>query len=395
MKVNENYFKLKESYLFKKIAEKTAEYKKSHPNSDIIKMGIGDVTLPICDTAIKEMENAVREMGNKETFHGYPESYGESFLIDAIKNHYKKHLNVVVDLSEIVVTCGAKEDISNVLDIFSKDNTVLIPDPVYPVYFDTNVMDGRNIKFISANFGNSFLPLPKDEDKADIIYICSPNNPTGSAYNRDELKLWVDFALKNNSVIFYDAAYEMFVTDKQCPRSIFEVDGARECAIEFCSFSKTAGFTGLRCGYTVIPNELTVDGVRLLDLWKRRQSTKFNGVSYIVQKGAAAVFSDEGYKEICENIEYYRKNTDIMMQTFDEINITYYGGKNSPYIWIKCPFGMKSWQFFEFLLEKCNVIGTPGDGFGKNGEGYFRLSGFGDHERTKEAVERIKKQLNN
>ena len=389
MKINKHYLELENSYLFKTIAKKAADYKNEHPEADIIKMGIGDVTLPLPECAVKAMGEAVSEMGNKETFHGYPESFGEDFLLSAIKSHYEK-IGVKVDTDEIVATSGAKEDVSNILDIFSDDVTVLIPDPVYPVYLDTNIMAGHKVIFSEANSENGFLPMPDGSKKADIIYLCSPNNPTGAAYDYDSLKKWVDFALATGAVIFYDAAYEMFITDDS-PRSIFLIPGAERCAIEFCSFSKTAGFTGVRCGYTVIKKELTSDGVRLLDLWKRRQSTKFNGVSYIVSRGAAAVFSDEGEKEIRENIAYYRENTKMMTEAFSSLGFTYYGGKNSPYVWLSCPFGMKSWEFFDFLLEKCNVIATPGEGFGSCGEGYIRLSGFGTHEKTREAMERIKR----
>lgn len=389
MKINKNYLELENSYLFKTIAKKAADYKNEHPEADIIKMGIGDVTLPLPECAVKAMGEAVSEMGKKETFHGYPESFGEDFLLSAIKSHYEK-IGVKVDTDEIVATSGAKEDVANILDIFSDDVTVLIPDPVYPVYLDTNIMAGHKVIFSEANGENGFLPMPDGSKKADIIYLCSPNNPTGAAYDYDSLKKWVDFALATGAVIFYDAAYEMFITDDS-PRSIFLIPGAERCAIEFCSFSKTAGFTGVRCGYTVIKKELTSDGVRLLDLWKRRQSTKFNGVSYIVSRGAAAVFSDEGEKEIRENIAYYRENTKMMTEAFSSLGFTYYGGKNSPYVWLSCPFGMKSWEFFDFLLEKCNVIATPGEGFGSCGEGYIRLSGFGTHEKTREAMERIKR----
>lgn len=389
MKINKHYLELENSYLFKTIAKKAADYKNEHPEADIIKMGIGDVTLPLPECAVKAMGEAVSEMGKKETFHGYPESFGEDFLLSAIKSHYEK-IGVKVDTDEIVATSGAKEDVANILDIFSDDVTVLIPDPVYPVYLDTNIMAGHKVIFSEANGENGFLPMPDGSKKADIIYICSPNNPTGAAYDYDSLKKWVDFALATGAVIFYDAAYEMFITDDS-PRSIFLIPGAERCAIEFCSFSKTAGFTGVRCGYTVIKKELTSDGVRLLDLWKRRQSTKFNGVSYIVSRGAAAVFSDEGEKEIRENIAYYRENTKMMTEAFSSLGFTYYGGKNSPYVWLSCPFGMKSWEFFDFLLEKCNVIATPGEGFGSCGEGYIRLSGFGTHEKTREAMERIKR----
>lgn len=389
MKINKHYLELENSYLFKTIAKKAADYKNEHPEADIIKMGIGDVTLPLPECAVKAMGEAVSEMGKKETFHGYPESFGEDFLLSAIKSHYEK-IGVKVDTDEIVATSGAKEDVANILDIFSDDVTVLIPYPVYPVYLDTNIMAGHKVIFSEANGENGFLPMPDGSKKADIIYLCSPNNPTGAAYDYDSLKKWVDFALATGAVIFYDAAYEMFITDDS-PRSIFLIPGAERCAIEFCSFSKTAGFTGVRCGYTVIKKELTSDGVRLLDLWKRRQSTKFNGVSYIVSRGAEAVFSDEGEKEIRENIAYYRENTKMMTEAFSSLGFTYYGGKNSPYVWLSCPFGMKSWEFFDFLLEKCNVIATPGEGFGSCGEGYIRLSGFGTHEKTREAMERIKR----
>lgn len=389
MKINKHYLELENSYLFKTVAKKAADYKNEHPEADIIKMGIGDVTLPLPECAVKAMGEAVSEMGKKETFHGYPESFGEDFLLSAIKSHYEK-IGVKVDTYEIVATSGAKEDVANILDIFSDDVTVLIPDPVYPVYLDTNIMAGHKVIFSEANGENGFLPMPDGSKKADIIYLCSPNNPTGAAYDYDSLKKWVDFALATGAVIFYDAAYEMFITDDS-PRSIFLIPGAERCAIEFCSFSKTAGFTGVRCGYTVIKKELTSDGVRLLDLWKRRQSTKFNGVSYIVSRGAAAVFSDEGEKEIRENIAYYRENTKMMTEAFSSLGFTYYGGKNSPYVWLSCPFGMKSWEFFDFLLEKCNVIATPGEGFGSCGDGYIRLSGFGTHEKTREAMERIKR----
>ena len=393
MKINEHYSELKASYLFRDIAQKTAAYKEAHPEADIIRMGIGDVTLPLCKASVIAMIEASAEMGMKETFRGYPESYGEDFLLDAIANHYKNHIGADVDKEEIVVSSGAKEDVANILDIFSVDNTVVIPDPVYPVYYDTNVMAGRKVKFLSANAENGFLPMPCEEAAGDLIYICSPNNPTGAAYTKKQLKEWVDFANEKGAVILYDAAYEIFVSDPDCARSIFEIEGARTCAIEFCSFSKTAGFTGTRCAYTVIPKELCFDGMSLLSMWKRRQSTKFNGVAYVIQRAAEAALSDEGYPQVLENIEYYRTNTANMMKTFDRLGIRYFGGKNSPYIWLRCPNGMKSWEFFDFLLTKCNVVGTPGEGFGQNGEGYFRLSGFGDNDRTLEALARIEKAL--
>ena len=393
MKINKNYLNLKPSYLFKNIAEKTAQYKEAHPDADIIKMGIGDVTLPICKAAADAMTDAAKEMGNIDTFHGYPSSYGEDFLLSAISNHYKKHIGIDIDENEIIVTCGAKEDVANILDIFDTDTTVLIPDPVYPVYLDTNIMTGRKIKFINATEENAYLPLPTDADAADLIYICSPNNPTGAAYTREQLKVWVDFAIKNNAVILYDAAYEMFISDSECPRSIFEIDGARQCAIELCSFSKTAGFTGVRCGYTVIPTELESDGVKLLDVWKRRQSTKFNGVSYPVQRAAQAAYSPQGMAACYENIAYYRKNAAMLASVLDEKGIYYTGGKNSPYLWLQCPGGMASWDFFDYLLEKANLVGTPGEGFGKCGEGFFRLTSFSSHELTEQAVRRLREVL--
>ncbi len=393
-KINENYKNLKASYLFKTVATKKAAYAAAHPDADIINMGIGDVTLPLAPAAVKAMAQESEAMGRKESFKGYPEYYGEDYLLAALKNYYKSEMGVGLDADEINVTCGAKEDVSNILDIFSVDNRVIVPDPVYPVYLDSNIMDGREVSFISGNAENGFLPMPDDALRGDIIYICSPNNPTGACYTRDQLKKWVDYAIKSGAVILYDAAYESFIEDKDCPRSIFEIEGARGCAIEFCSMSKTAGFTGVRCGYTVIPKELvSSDGTSLLSMWKRRQSTKFNGVSHITQRGAAAVFTPEGLAEVRANIAYYKENTKMMMETFEKLGIWYTGGKNSPYIWLKCPNEMKSWEFFDLLLEKANVVGIPGEGFGANGEGYFRLSGFGNHERTAEAMERITKLL--
>lgn len=393
MKINENYKNLKQSYLFATIAKKMKEYAASHPEADIIKMGIGDVTLPLCQASVDAMTAAVKEMGVKETFKGYPDYYGEPYLLDAIASHYQNHMGVTLDIEEINVTCGAKEDVANILDIFSVDNTVVIPDPVYPVYLDSNIMQGRKVVYMNGTPENGFLPMPSDDLDGDIFYLCSPNNPTGACYNRDQLKVWIDFATARDAVILYDAAYEIFVEEEDLPRSIFEVEGARECAIEFCSFSKTAGFTGTRCGYTVIPKQLVRDGVSLLSMWKRRQSTKFNGTAHIIQRGAAAVFTEEGYRQTLENIAYYKRNTAVMMATFDKLGIPYTGGKNSPYIWLKCPRGMGSWEFFDYLLENVQIVGTPGEGFGINGEGYFRLSGFGDASRTVEAMARIEKLL--
>ena len=389
LKINENYAKLKESYLFSEIAHRVSAFSKEHTEKKLIRMGIGDVTLPLCDAVVSAMKQASEEMGKAETFRGYGPEQGYDFIKEKIREYYAKR-GVSLSPDSIFISDGAKSDLGNILDIFSKDNTVLIPDPVYPVYVDTNVMDGRKIVFADANEKNGFLPLPDDKTDADIIYICSPNNPTGAVYDREGLTKWVDFAKKHGSVILFDAAYEAFVADKELPRSIYEIDGAKECAIEFCSLSKTAGFTGTRCGYTVVPEELIFGGHSLNKFWLRRQTTKFNGVSYIVQRAAEAVFSDEGQKQIIENINYYRENARIITSAFDELGITYFGGKNSPYIWMKCPDGMDSWTFFDRLLTDAGVVGTPGAGFGENGEGFFRLTSFSNHENTTEAMERFK-----
>ena len=389
LKINENYAKLKESYLFSEIAHRVSAFSKEHPEKKLIRMGIGDVTLPLCDAVVSAMKHASEEMGKAETFRGYGPEQGYDFIKEKIREYYAKR-GVSLSPDSIFISDGAKSDLGNILDIFSKDNTVLIPDPVYPVYVDTNVMDGRKIVFADANEKNGFLPLPDDKTDADIIYICSPNNPTGAVYDREGLTKWVDFAKKHGSVILFDAAYEAFVADKELPRSIYEIEGAKECAIEFCSLSKTAGFTGTRCGYTVVPEELIFGGHSLNKFWLRRQTTKFNGVSYIVQRAAEAVFSDEGQKQIIENINYYRENARIITSAFDELGITYFGGKNSPYIWMKCPDGMDSWTFFDRLLTDAGVVGTPGAGFGENGEGFFRLTSFSNHENTTEAMERFK-----
>lgn len=386
MKINENYYNLEQSYLFSTVARKVNEFSKNNPDKKIIRLGIGDVTLPLCKAVVDALHSAADEMGNKETFRGYGPEQGYDFLQNAVKKYYENR-NVELDTDEIFISDGAKSDLGNILDLFSKDNTVLVPDPVYPVYVDTNVMAGRNVIYANANESNGFLPLPDSNQKSDIIYICSPNNPTGAVYNKEQLKKWVDYALNVKAVILFDAAYECFISDDTLPKSIYEISGAKKCAIEFCSLSKTAGFTGTRCGYTVVPHELG----ELNKFWLRRQTTKFNGVPYIVQRAAQAVFSDEGQKEIKENINYYKENAKLISLTLDECNIWHVGGKNSPYIWLKCPNNMKSWEFFDYLLENIQVVGTPGSGFGKNGEGFFRLTSFGSRENTKEAMERFKK----
>ena len=392
MNFNKNFNDIPESYLFAEVADRVAKYTKAHPDKKVLKLGIGDVTLPLAPSVIKALHDGVEDMSRAETFKGYGPYEGYSFLREAIADYYKKS-GVTLSLNEIFVSDGAKSDLGNILDIFSKDNTVLVPDPVYPVYVDTNLMAGRKVIFADATEKNGFLPMPDYKVNADIIYICSPNNPTGAAYTRAQLKEWVDYANAKGAVILYDAAYECFVTDSALARSIFSVEGARTCAIEFCSLSKIAGFTGTRCGYTVIPEELKKDGVSANKLWLRRQSTKFNGVPYIVQKGAAAVFSDEGIKQIRANLAYYKNNAKLIADCLDELGVWYTGGKNSPYVWLKCPKGMSSWEFFDYLLNEAQVVGTPGAGFGKNGEGYFRLTAFGSEEVTKEAVNRIKSFL--
>lgn len=386
MKINENYANLEQSYLFSTIAKKVNEYAAQNPDKKVIKLGIGDVTLPLCKAVTEALHKAVDEMGVQATFRGYGPEQGYDFLRKAVQKYYAKR-NVELELDEIFISDGAKSDLGNILDLFSKDNTVLVPDPVYPVYVDTNVMAGRKVVYVDANGENEFLPLPDKNVKADIIYICSPNNPTGAAYNKEQLQAWVDYAKSMNAIILFDAAYECFVSDENLPRSIFEIDGAKDCAIEFCSLSKTAGFTGTRCGYTVVPKALGV----LNKMWVRRQTTKFNGVPYIVQRGAEAVFSEEGQKEIRENINYYKENAKVISDTLKECGIWHVGGKHSPYIWLKCPNGMDSWTFFDYLLENAQVVGTPGAGFGKNGDGYFRLTSFGSKENTAEAMKRFKK----
>ncbi len=388
MNINRNFLQLKDGYLFATVAQKTKAYAAAHPEKKVIRLSIGDVTRPLAPAVIRAMHAAADDMARKETFKGYGPDFGYAFLVDAIRAYYREK-GVCPDYDEVFVSDGAKSDCGNILDIFGEDNLVLVPDPVYPVYVDTNLMAGRRIVYLNANEQNGFLPMPDPAVKADIVYLCSPNNPTGAAYTREQLSAWVSYARERGAVILYDAAYEFFVTDPACCRSIFEVEGAEECAIELCSLSKTAGFTGVRCGYTVVPKALVRGGVSLNKLWARRQSTKFNGVSYVTQCAAAAVFSEEGMRECRENIAYYRKNAACIAACLDSLGIWYTGGKNSPYLWMKCPQGMTSWEFFDRLLEEANVVGTPGSGFGRNGEGYFRLTAFGDAAETEEACRRM------
>lgn len=390
MKINECYKNVEKSYLFSTISKKVSEHLAKRPNADVIRMGIGDVTMPLCPCVVDALGKAVDEMGVKETFHGYGPEQGYEFLRQKIQEHYKT-LGVSLNIQEIFISDGAKSDVGNISDLFSKDNLVLIPNPVYPVYVDTNVMDGRAIKYLDASEENNFLPMPTPDIKADIVYICSPNNPTGAAYSKEQLKKWVDWAIDLGSVILYDAAYEAFISDSNLARSIFQVDGAEKCAIEICSLSKTAGFTGTRCGYTVVPDKLVINGMKLNEMWLRRQSTKFNGVSYIIQRGAAAVFSEVGQRQIKDNINYYKMNAALLCSLMKKLGVRYTGGENSPYVWFECPNKMTSWEYFDYLLEKADIVGTPGSGFGKNGEGFFRLSAFGSRESVLESINRIEK----
>ena len=389
MKLNGNYDKVKDSYLFVEIAKRVAAYTANNPQAKIIRMGIGDVTRPLAPVVVEAGLKAMAEMGHAETFRGYsPDSQGYEFLRDRISEYYAR-MGVKVASHEIHVSDGAKSDCGNIVDMFDDGNVVLVPDPVYPVYVDSNIMSGRKIVYCDGTEKNNFAPLPDEKISCDIIYLCSPNNPTGSAFNKAQLAAWVEYARKQGAVIIYDAAYEAFVTDPDVPRSIFATPGARECAVELCSFSKTAGFTGVRCGYTVVPDELC--GGKFAKMWARRQSTKFNGTSYIQQRMAEAAYSEEGIKQNMENIAAYRKNAQLISAALDEMGIYHTGGKNSPYIWLKC--GMDSWKFFDKLLFDANVVGTPGSGFGKNGEGFFRLTAFNTYENTAEALSRIKKIL--
>ena len=392
MHFNTHFNDIAQSYLFSTIAQKVAAYSAANADKTILRLGIGDVTLPLAPAVIDALHGAVDEMSKKETFHGYGPEQGYDFLKESIRGYYRTN-GVELEPDEIFISDGAKSDLGNILDIFAADNKVLVPDPVYPVYVDINVMAGRKVEYMNATAQNGFLPMPDYSVDADIIYLCSPNNPTGAAYSRAQLKEWVDYANAKGAVILYDAAYECFITEEGLARSIFQIDGAKTCAIEFCSFSKTAGFTGTRCGYTVVPLALKRDGMSANKMWLRRQTTKFNGVPYIVQRGAAAVFTQEGQKQIKANIAVYQSNAKTIADCMDDLGIWYTGGKNSPYIWLKCPNGMDSWTFFDYLLENIQVVGTPGAGFGANGEGFFRLTAFGSPEVTKEAADRIKKLL--
>ena len=404
--INQNFLKLPGSYLFSEIARRVSAYTTAHPEAKMIRLGIGDVTRPLVPAVIAAMHSAVDEMGTFEGFHGYGPEQGYEFLRNAIAEHDYAARGMDIQPNEIFISDGAKSDCGNIGDIFGPDNVVAVCDPVYPVYVDTNAMAGRagdfqeeigrwsKLVYMPCVAENGFTPeLPKE--KVDMIYLCYPNNPTGTVATKEQLKVWVDYANEHQSIILFDSAYEAFVTEENVPHSIFEIEGARTCAIEFRSFSKTAGFTGNRCAYTVVPMELERDGAKLNSLWNRRQCTKFNGVPYVIQRGAAAIYTEEGKAQIRENIAYYQNNAKVILEGLTEAGLTCYGGVNAPYIWLKTPDGVGSWEFFDRILQEANVVTTPGAGFGPSGEGYIRLTAFGDADATREAVDRIKKMLKN
>lgn len=383
-----HYTELKDTYLFNTIYRKTDEYLAAHPGEHVLKLGVGDVSYPLCKKVIEALHEAVDDQSRIETFHGYMPEHGAMFLREAIAKYYSGW-NVDMTTDEVFVSSGACDDLGDLLEMFDRDNTVLVIEPAYPEYVDTNLLYGRKVIHLPAGEGDGFLPLPDESIDADIIYICSPNNPTGSAYTREKLKKWVDYANKKDAVILYDAAYEIFIEEDDVPHSIYEIEGADTCAVEVCSFSKTAGFTGTRVGYTIVPSKLERMGVNLNALWSRNRETRTNGISYILQKGASAVFTPEGQKQIYESISVYKKNAKVIMDVLDKCGFWYVGGKNSPYVWMKCPNNMGSWEFFDYLLNELQIVGTPGVGFGSCGEGFLRLSAFGDPDDTKEAAKRI------
>jgi len=386
--INKHYADLKDSYLFYNIGQKVKAYQEENPGAYLYRMGIGDVSLPLCDAVIKALHGAVEEQAVKESFHGYMPECGTPFLREAIAGYYGER-GVTLSSDEVFVSSGASDELGDILDLFDRKSTALVIEPAYPAYVDANVMAGRKIIHLASGRENGFLPDPDSSIAADILYICSPNNPTGAVFDREKLQAWVDYANEKGAVILFDAAYEAFIEDPALPHSIFELDGARTCAIEICSLSKTAGFTGTRLGYTVVPTDLERDGMSLHDMWVRNRTTKTNGVSYIIQKGGAAIFTPEGQRQIHENIQVYKNNAKVLMEALDQLGIWYCGGKNAPYIWMKCPGEMTSWEFFDYLLHEIQVVGTPGEGFGACGEGYFRLSTFGNPEDTVEAARRL------
>ncbi|MBR3261622.1 MAG: LL-diaminopimelate aminotransferase [Lachnospiraceae bacterium] len=385
---NMHYADLKDSYLFYHIAQKTNAYLEANPGKHLYRMGIGDVSLPLCDAVIKALHEAVDDQADKERFHGYMPECGAPFLREIIQDHYHKR-GIDLAYEEVFVSSGASDELGDILDLFDKSSSALVIEPAYPAYVDANVIAGRKIIHLASGKVNGFLPEPDEETKADLIYICSPNNPTGAVFDKAKLQRWVDYANANGSVILFDAAYEAFIEDDSLPHSIFEIEGAKTCAIEICSLSKTAGFTGTRLGYTVIPKDLVRNGMCFNEMWIRNRTTKTNGVSYIIQKGGAAVFTEEGQRQIRENIQVYKNNAKTLMGALDQLGIWYCGGKNAPYIWLQCPKGLGSWEFFDYLLQEIQVVGTPGEGFGACGEGYFRFSTFGSPEDTQEAAKRL------
>jgi len=391
LKPNGNYRNLKDSYLFFGISKKVEAYRAAHPDLPLYRLGIGDVSRPLCDEAIRALHAAVDDQANAKTFHGYTPECGIPEFREAVAAYYARR-NVSLSPEEVFVSSGASDELGDILDLFDASSPALITQPAYPAYVDASVMAGRKVNFLTAGPENDFLPLPAEDTEADLIYLCSPNNPTGAVYNREQLRAWVDFANRRGAVILFDAAYEAFI-EEDLPHSIYEIPGAQTCAIEISSLSKTAGFTGTRLGYTVIPKALERDGMNLNAMWVRNRTTKTNGISYILQKGGIAVFSDEGLRQIRENIRVYKQNARVLMEALDAAGIRYWGGKNAPYIWMACPGGMKSWDFFDLLLNEIQVIGTPGEGFGACGEGFFRLSSFGNPEDTGIAAERIRKLI--
>lgn len=392
MKPNHDYANLKDSYFFSDISAKTEAYQKAHPDQKIVRIGIGDVTLPLCDAVITALHAAVDEQANAATFQGYQPECGTPFLRSAVAAHYAAR-GVMLDPDEVFISTGASDEIGGLLDLFDRDNVAMIMEPAYPAYIDTSIMAGRAVIRLSADPSNGFLPMPPQNVHADLIYLCSPNNPTGAVYSRAQLQSWVDNANEHGAVILFDAAYEAFIEDPDLPHSIFELEGAKSCAIEICSLSKTAGFTGMRLGYTVVPKALVRDGMSLHAMWRRNRATKSNGVSYVLQRGGAAVFTPEGQAQTAAQIQYYKGNAKLLTAALDHAGIWYTGGRNAPYIWMKCPDGMDSWTFFDHLLDRIQVVGTPGVGFGPCGEGFFRFSTFGSRADTEIAAARLKQLL--
>jgi LL-diaminopimelate aminotransferase len=397
IKINEHYTEIGNNYLFAEVARKASEYKGKNPDKKIISLGIGDVTQPVVPSVIDALHKATDEMANTKTMRGYAPYEGYDFLVNAILKYDFLKRNISIDIDEIFVNDGAKSDTGNIGDILSSDNQIAITDPAYPVYVDTNKMAGRKIELLACTPNNYFVPA-YPQKTADVIYLCYPNNPTGTVLTKEQLKMWVDYALEHQSLILFDAAYEAYISQAEIPHSIYEIPDAKKVAIEFRSFSKTAGFTGMRAGYTIVPKELTAktskgETLSLNAMWRRRQSTKFNGTAYIIQRGAEAIYSPEGQKQIHEVIDYYRENARIIKTGLETLGLTTYGGVNAPYIWVKTPDCLTSWEFFDLLLNEIQIVGTPGSGFGQAGEGFFRFTAFGNRENTQEAIERVKKWL--